>query len=61
MAMSMTVSGLVFAFIRGWSFALCILAVFPFLTIATSFMSKILQKGFMASMQAYSQSAGYAD
>ena len=61
MAFSMTVSGLVFAFTKGWSFSLALLAAFPFLMISTSLMTKIMQKGFQENMKAYGQSAGYAD
>ena len=53
LSLFMTLSGLAFAFIRGWSFSLVILAAFPFLVIATSLLSKVLQKGFLLNMKAY--------
>ena len=42
LAFSMTISGLAFAFSKGWSFSLVLLATFPFLTITTSLMTKVM-------------------
>lgn len=53
LALSMTLAGLTFAFSRGWSFSLVILASFPFLMISTSLMTKVLQGGFQENMKAY--------
>ena len=53
MAFAMTCSGLVIAFIKGWSFSLVILAAFPFMTISTMMMNKVVQSGFKANMKAY--------
>lgn len=46
LALSMTFSGLTFAFSRGWSFSLVILAAFPFLAVSTSLVTKVMQGGF---------------
>lgn len=52
-AFSMTIAGLTFAFSKGWSFSLVILAVFPVVAISTSLMTKIMQSGFQENMKAY--------
>jgi hypothetical protein len=46
LAFSMTLAGLTFAFSKGWSFSLVILASFPVITIITTIMTKIVQDGF---------------
>lgn len=46
LAFAMTFSGLAFAFSRGWSFSLVILASFPFIGISTSLVTKVMQGGF---------------
>jgi ATP-binding cassette, subfamily B (MDR/TAP), member 1 len=61
LAFAMCVAGLTFAFTKGWSFSLVLLAVFPFLGITTSLMAKVQASGSQATMKAYGQSAGYAD
>ena len=61
MTFAMTISGVCIAFIKGWSFSLATLGAFPFLTLATSLMNKVVQGGFQANMKAYGQSAGYAE
>ena len=45
-AFAMTFAGLIFAFTKGWSFSLVILAVFPVVAFSTSLMTKIMQSGF---------------
>ena len=61
MALCMTVAGLAFAFSKGWSYSLVVMAAFPFVGIATAMLSKVMQKGFKENMKAYGQSAGYAE
>lgn len=61
LAFSLTLSGAVIAFTRGWSFSLVILATFPFLFLATYGLTKVMQDGLQEVNQAYGQSAGYAD
>jgi ATP-binding cassette subfamily B (MDR/TAP) protein 1 len=61
LAFAMTVAGLAFAFTKGWSFSLVLLAVFPFLGFTTSLMAKVMAQGSQETMKAYGQSAGYAD
>jgi ABC-type multidrug transport system fused ATPase/permease subunit len=58
---SMTVSGLTFAFTKGWSFSLVILAVMPIIIFTTGMITKVMQTGFQENMKAYGQSAGYAE
>ena len=43
---SMTVAGLAFAFSKGWSFSLCILATFPIIGGITGLMTNVVQAGF---------------
>jgi ABC-type multidrug transport system fused ATPase/permease subunit len=57
----MTVSGLTFAFTKGWSFSLVILAVMPIIIFTTGMITKVMQTGFQENMKAYGQSAGYAE
>ena len=61
MALAMSVSGCGIAFTKGWSFTLVICAAFPIIMIATAMMNVVVQKGFKENMQAYGQSAGYAE
>jgi ABC-type multidrug transport system fused ATPase/permease subunit len=58
---AMMVSGLTFAFVKGWSFSFVILASFPCIVFATALLNKVMQKGFRENMKAYGQSAGYAE
>jgi len=53
MAFSMTISGLAFAFSKGWSFSLVVLVSFPAIAITTNLLTKIVQGGFTANMKAY--------
>ncbi len=53
MAFSMSISGMAFAFSKGWSFCLVILGVFPAIGILTSVLTKIMQGGFKESTKAY--------
>lgn len=53
MAFAMSLAGIVIAFIKGWSFSLVILAAFPFITIGTTLMNKVVQSGYKANMKAY--------
>ena len=39
---SMSITGLVFAFIKGWSYALVILAAMPLVALATGLITKII-------------------
>ena len=61
MSICMTMSGLIFAMSKGWSFSLVILCSFPPMAITTNLLTQIMQGGFTENMKAYSQSAGYAD
>lgn len=45
LAFAMTIAGLTFAFTRGWSFSLVLMASFPLLGLSTSLMGKVLAKG----------------
>jgi ABC-type multidrug transport system fused ATPase/permease subunit len=61
LALSMCVSGLFFAFFRGWLFSLALLAAFPILATITHFITVAMQSGFTQNMKSYGQSAGYAE
>jgi ABC-type transport system involved in cytochrome bd biosynthesis fused ATPase/permease subunit len=52
-AFAMCLAGLAFAFVKGWSFSLVLLAAFPFLMLSTSLMNKVMQSGFKENMKAY--------
>lgn len=60
-AIGMTIAGMTFAFVKGWSLSLAIMAIFPFMMTITSFLGKVMQGGFKENMKAYGQSAGYAE
>lgn len=53
MAFAMTIAGLSFAFIKGWSFSLVVMGAFPFIFVATTLLSKVMQQGFRENMKAY--------
>lgn len=61
LAFAMTVAGLAFAFSKGWSFSLVIMAAMPSMAIVTGILGKVVSGGFHENMKAYGQSAGYAD
>jgi len=42
LAFAMTIAGLTFAFTKGWSFSLIVLASFPFIMISTSLVTKVM-------------------
>ena len=42
LSISMSVSGLAFAFTKGWSYSLAVLAVMPFMTITTGLLAKVI-------------------
>lgn len=46
MAFAMTISGMAFAFSRGWSFSLIVMGSFPGIAITTNLITKIMQGGF---------------
>lgn len=49
----MTIAGMTFAFVKGWSLSLAIMAIFPFMMTITSFLGKVMQGGFKENMKAY--------
>jgi ABC-type multidrug transport system fused ATPase/permease subunit len=61
LSMAMCVSGLSFAFIRGWWMSLILLFAFPLIFIGTSLISVAIQNGFSQNLKSYGQSAGYAE
>lgn len=61
LSLFMSMSGLFFAFFRGWWFSLLLLMAFPILLIASIFIASAMQNGFHENMIAYAQSAGYAE
>lgn len=61
MAIASTISGLVVGMVRGWAISLCILGIAPFIALSTVFYGKALSGGLSTGLQAYSQSAGYAE
>lgn len=61
MSLAMSLSGIVFAFTRGWWMALILLFAFPSIMIATILMGESIKKGTSENLKAYAQSAGYAE
>ena len=57
----MSLSGMVVAFIKGWSLALAMLGIAPILMIGMGIFATVMQKDTITSMRAYGQSAGYAE
>jgi len=45
LAFAQALAALAFAFIKGWSYALALLAVFPFIIVSTHLMIKNMQGG----------------
>mmetsp|Transcript_1793 Transcript_1793/g.1716 ORF Transcript_1793/g.1716 Transcript_1793/m.1716 type:complete len:80 (+) Transcript_1793:435-674(+) len=58
---SVTIFGLTFAFIRGWSYSFIVLCAFPFLAVSGTVMMSMAQKSFSSQVKAYGQSGGYAE
>jgi ATP-binding cassette subfamily B (MDR/TAP) protein 1 len=61
LSLAMCISGLFFAFFRGWAMSLILMAAFPVVFIMVGFFVKAMQSGFSQNLQAYGQSAGYAE
>ena len=57
----MTFSGMLLGFTKGWSLSLAMLAVGPIILIGMVFFGASIQKRTGVVMQAYAQSAGYAE
>ena len=57
----MSISGMFFAFFKGWYFSCLLLCYFPILFGMTVFITFTFQRGFQDNMKAYGQSAGYAE
>ena len=57
----MCISGLFVGFYKGWSLALAMLGIAPILLTGMLLFAGVQQKNAMGSMQAYAQSAGYAE
>lgn len=57
----MSFSGLFFAFFKGWIMSLILLGAFPILLIMMGIVGKAIQNGFRQNLEAYGQSAGYAE
>lgn len=61
MAFGMSISGLFFSFFKGWLYAAILLCYFPIMLFASVFIGFSISRGFSSNMQAYGQSAGYAE
>eukprot|EP00347_Sterkiella_histriomuscorum_P015933 403355132 len=61
LSFGMSISGMFFAFFRGWLMSLILLGAFPIIVILLSFTGKAMQQGFKQNLQSYGQSAGYAE
>lgn len=46
LSLAMTVSGIGFAFVRGWSFALVSFGSFPFVFLISNWLVKLLLEGY---------------
>lgn len=60
-SVSLSVSGVIIALVKGWNYALVIMCAAPFLALATVLLAYRMQSGFREVLAAYSQSAGYAE
>jgi len=60
-AVSMSVSGLICGFYKGWLLAFAILGIAPILLIGMGIFAAIMEKNTVIVMKAYGQSAGYAE
>ena len=61
LGLGMSFSGLFFAFFRGWIMSLILFAAFPVMLIMMVIVGKAIQSGFRKNLEAYGQSAGYAE
>jgi|LauGreDrversion4_2_1035121.scaffolds.fasta_scaffold141052_1 ABC-type multidrug transport system fused ATPase/permease subunit len=61
LSFAMCVSGLSFAFIRGYWMSLILLFAFPALMIASLLIGSVVASGFGQNLKSYGQSAGYAE
>jgi hypothetical protein len=61
MALAMSCGGMFFAFFKGALFSTILLAYFPLIFGMTYFITVAFSSGFIQSMKAYGQSAGYAE
>lgn len=53
LAMAMCVSGLSFAFIRGWWMSMILLFAFPLLFLGTTLISAAIASGFSQNLKSY--------
>ena len=49
----MAISGLFFAFFRGWFFSLLLLAAFPVMMICMGGLTKAMHSGYLDNLKAY--------
>jgi len=49
----MCVSGIFFAFFRGWYFSLILLAFFPIILLTSYFLTVAMQSGFSQNLKSY--------
>ena len=60
-AVGMTFSGLILGFYSGWSLALAMCLIGPFIAIGFTLFSKTMGETFSVVQTSYGQSAGYAE
>ena len=60
-SISMSLSGFMVGFFKGWSLALAILAIAPALIFVAMLFGKVQEAGSKKSQLAFAQSAGYAE
>lgn len=53
LSLAMCVSGLSFAFIRGWWMSLILLCAFPVIMIASSLIGASIASGFKSNLKSY--------
>ena len=53
LSFGMSISGMFFAFFRGWLMSLILLGCFPIIVILLAFTGKAMQQGFKGNMLAY--------
>lgn len=61
LSFAMCLSGLFFAFFKGWLISAILLAYFPLVFFMTHMITVAMQSGFSSNLKSYGQSAGYAE
>ena len=61
LAFSMSISGFVFSFFRGWLLTLIIICIIPILMLTTYLVTRTMRSGYSESQQAFTKSFAHAE